>query len=95
MRLQKRISSNARGVLWNIYLPLSKEKIKKSLIENKVECVIADTPTKYLCNTAYFHMLNKTDGKAVFVHIPSLKNMQEEMIKNIVNSMEKIKDSVV
>lgn len=74
---------------------LNIEMIKNGLTENKVECLISDTPTKYLCNAAYFHMLKKTDGKAVFVHIPSLKNMSEEMINNIVNSMEKIKDSVV
>lgn len=67
------------------------ENIKKSLLENKVECVISDTPTRYLCNAAYFHMLKKTDGKAVFIHIPSLKNMSEDMIKNIGNCLERSK----
>lgn len=42
---------------------------------------------EYLCNAAYYHMLQKTDEKAVFVHLPSLKNMSEDMMERIVNCM--------
>lgn len=66
------------------------ERIKDCLTDNQVECVISDTPTRYLCNAAYFHMLKKTDRKAVFIHIPSLKNMSEDLTKKIVIAMEKI-----
>lgn len=31
------------------------------------------------------------DGRAIFIHIPSLKNMPEEMMEKIVNSMERMK----
>ena len=74
---------------------LNIEMIKNGLTENKVECLISDTPTKYLCNAAYFYMLQKMGGKAVFIHIPSLKNTSEDMMEKIINCVEKMKDSVV
>lgn len=55
-----------------------------------VRCCISEVPTQYLCNAAYYHMLRKTDGKAVFIHIPPLKNMSETMMGKIVGCMEEI-----
>ncbi len=40
---------------------------------------ISNKPTRYLCNEAYWHLLRKFNGKAVLVHIPSIKNMNEMM----------------
>lgn len=62
------------------------------LIAGGVQCVVSKIPTKYLCNTAYFHMLQKAYGKAVFIHIPSIKNMSEHMMEKIVKSMEEIEN---
>lgn len=64
----------------------------RCLIESGVQCVISEIPTKYLCNAAYFYMLQKVSGKAVFIHIPSLKNMSEHMMEKIVKSMEEIEN---
>ena len=61
--------------------------ICRHMKETNIPCVVSETPTKYLCNAAYYHMLQKTDEKAVFVHIPSLKNMSEDMMERIVNCM--------
>lgn len=38
---------------------------------------ISDNPTRYLCNEAYWYLLRKFNSKAVLVHIPSIKNMNE------------------
>lgn len=43
-----------------------------------VESYVSDIPTAYLCNVAYFYMLKKYRGKAIFIHIPTCKNMSEE-----------------
>lgn len=66
------------------------EQICDCLISRGVQCTVAQIPTKYLCNAAYFHMLQKVSGKVVFIHIPSIKNMSEEMMEAIVKSMEEI-----
>ena len=55
-----------------------------------VQSSVSEVPTWYLCNAAYYHMLNKTDGKAIFIHLPSIKNMSETMIKNIVVCLQNV-----
>ena len=64
------------------------DKICDYLIASGVQCAVSKIPTKYLCNAAYFHMLQKVFGKAVFIHIPSLKNMSEGMMEGIIKGME-------
>ena len=70
------------------------EKIKDSFEENKIESILSDISTKYLCNEAYFHMLQKTEGKAVFIHIPSLKNMSDDWIEKVAHCMEEVEECV-
>lgn len=55
-----------------------------------LRCVVSEIPTKHLCNAAYYHMLQKVSGKAIFIHIPSIKNMSERMMEEIIKCMEKI-----
>lgn len=64
------------------------DEICRCLTASEVRCVVSNIPTQYLCNAAYFHMLQKVSGKAVFVHIPSTKNMSEGLIGKIVKCME-------
>lgn len=59
------------------------EKMKRRFDETKIQYIISDKPTMYLCNAAYFHMLQKMSGKVVFVHIPTVKNMSEDMMAEI------------
>lgn len=49
---------------------------------SSVKCSVSDKPTHYLCNHAYFHMLGRC-GNTIFVHIPSVKNMTEEMLDKL------------
>ncbi len=62
----------------------------RCLEENDIHCIVSEMPTKYLCNAAYYHMLHKTDGNAVFIHIPSLKNMSEAMSNKLAQCVKKI-----
>lgn len=64
--------------------------ICRRLEASGIRCAVSEIPTKYLCNAAYYHMLQKVSGKAVFIHIPSLKNMSESMVEKIVKCMEQL-----
>lgn len=68
------------------------EAICKHMEENDIRCVVSEMPTKYLCNAAYYHMLYKTAGNTVLIHIPSSKNMSEHMMEKIVKSMGEIEN---
>ena len=49
------------------------EAFSKAGLETKV----SEIPTAYLCNEAYWHLLRKFSGRAVLIHIPTLKNADE------------------
>ena len=68
------------------------DEICGCLATNGVRCAISNIPIQYLCNAAYFRMLQKVSGKAVFIHIPSTKNMSEGLMEKIVKCMEELKD---
>ena len=44
---------------------------------------VSDTPTAWLCNEAYWHMLRKFDGRAVFIHIPTVRNADEAFFRKV------------
>ena len=59
----------------------------KNRIDNKMSYSISDCPTKYLCNSAYYHMLKKNKN-TVFIHIPSIAgvdNCLKEAIIELLN----------
>lgn len=62
----------------------------RCLKESKIQCCVSEIPTRYLCNAAYYHMLRKVEGNAVFIHIPTMKNMSGIMLEKIVSCMEGI-----
>lgn len=43
---------------------------------------ISHSSTGYLCNAAYYHMLKKVPN-TVFIHIPSVRGMNDEMMKKL------------
>ena len=51
--------------------------IKEKLADRGLSAEISEIPTAYLCNEAYWHMLEKFSGRAVFIHIPTIKNVDE------------------
>ena len=44
---------------------------------------LSNQPTHYLCNEAYWYLLKKYHGKAVLVHIPPIKNINENLIDGL------------
>ncbi|MBQ7358787.1 MAG: hypothetical protein IJW63_01685 [Lachnospiraceae bacterium] len=73
-----------------IITQLDCDEIHTNMVSCGICCAVSNIPTRYLCNAAYFHMLQKFSGKVVFIHIPPLKNMSESMVCKILESLEKI-----
>ena len=44
---------------------------------------VSSTPTFYLCNEAYWFALQKFKGNAILIHIPTVKNADENFAENI------------
>lgn len=63
------------------------DQLVRGFRENGIPCDISDAPTHYLCNDAYFKMLQKTNGKAVFVHIPGSRCMTQELMAGILKTL--------
>lgn len=59
------------------------ETIVRKLNENGIIAEIGNEPKYSLCNEAYWYMLNKYCNKVIFVHVPSIKYVDEEFIKKI------------
>ena len=57
--------------------------LSETLAHDGVENVISETPTHYLCNEAYWYALQKFEGRVVFIHIPTLKNIAENLISKM------------
>ena len=55
----------------------------KKRIDNKLSYSISYSPTKYLCNAAFYHMLKKNKN-TVFIHIPSISGMNNCLIEDII-----------
>ena len=56
---------------------LDLEKMTDGFREAGLEAKVSETPTAYLCNEAYWHLLRKFGGRAVLIHIPTMKNADE------------------
>ena len=54
---------------------------------------ISNVPTQYLCNAAYYHMLCK-NKKAVFIHIPSIKRMNDTFMEKLQKLFRKLSQDV-
>lgn len=62
---------------------LNLENISAQLAAASVSNYLSETPTHYLCNNAYWHLLRKFNGNAVLVHIPSIKNISDDFIERL------------
>ena len=66
------------------------EKVKESLRSNGIEAKISDNPKNCLCNEAYWHVLQKFSGRAVFIHIPTIKHADEIFIEKMISAEKEI-----
>lgn len=67
-----------------IYTQMQLSGIEECLKKNAIPYSVSHNSTHYLCNEAYFYMLKKMNGHVVFAHIPSTKNLTEEMLQKLV-----------
>ena len=58
-------------------------EISAQLNKNGISNYLSDKPTHYLCNDAYWCLLQKFNKKVVLIHIPSIKNISERLIEKL------------
>ena len=71
-----------------IYTRANIDNIKNRLKKNGIKSMLSEKPTHYLCNEAYYYMLNKMRCPVVFIHIPSLRYLTDEMMGQLVNALD-------
>ena len=59
------------------------QKLSRCFEAAGILCTISDSPTFYLCNEAYWFALQKFKGNAILIHIPTIKNADENFAENI------------
>ncbi|MDD4492954.1 MAG: hypothetical protein PHV32_01165 [Eubacteriales bacterium] len=57
-----------------------------------LQATVAKRATSYLCNYAYYHVLEIMNGRAIFIHIPPERFLTETMQHRIRNVIETISD---
>lgn len=62
---------------------LSLEKTADCFRDAGLTAEVSVTPTSWLCNEAYWHLLRKFSGRAVLVHIPTMKNADGGLIPKV------------
>ncbi len=67
---------------------LDMEKVSEALRAAGIPAVISDDPVPCLCNEAYLHALEKFSGRAVFIHMPTIRHADKQF-------MEKMKSAVL
>ncbi|MBQ2609366.1 MAG: hypothetical protein II586_03335, partial [Butyrivibrio sp.] len=72
-----------------LYSKLELSKFAESLEIAGIDPVISDDPGKSLCNEAYWHMLSRFNGQAVFIHIPTVRYADEVLIDKMIVSVRK------
>ena len=74
-------SAEKDGVRYSSSLEL--EGFAESFRTAGLAAVVSDTPTSWLCNEAYWYMLRKLNGRAVFIHIPTVRNVDGMFVQRI------------
>ena len=58
--------------------------LEKAIKNLGISCIISNKPTAYLCNAAYYYMLKK-NRNTVFIHIPSIKGMNNSLMNKLLH----------
>lgn len=83
LRVERCAEFDGKSLETNLYA----DQLVRGFRENGIHCDISDTPTHYLCNDAYYRMLKKKNGKAVFIHIPGARCMTQELMSGILKTL--------
>ena len=76
VRIERFAEKNGEKIVSGCDLKNISTRLEKAGIKN----CISDTPSHYLCNEAYWHALQKFNSRAVFIHIPTIKNIDNDFI---------------
>lgn len=57
--------------------------LSRRLDSQSVPFSVSTRPTRYLCNAAYYHMLQKMACPVLLIHIPSRKNMTDALFSQL------------
>ncbi|MCR5803304.1 MAG: hypothetical protein K6G47_03490 [Clostridia bacterium] len=79
IRIEKKASKNGETIVSDVDL----KRLVKKFDSAGFFAFISDEPTAYLCNEAYWYALKKFSGRAVFIHIPTIKNIDESFIEKM------------
>ena len=63
------------------------DQIAEVFGRNEVRCEISERLSHYLCNHAYYRILQKTNGNAILIHIPGNRYMTDDLMEGIVRSV--------
>ena len=74
------------------YSNLDLNKIFDALNAAGIEPLISDRPKDCLCNEAYWNALEKFSGRAVFIHIPTVKHADEVFFDKMKTAMAFMKN---
>ena len=84
-----RIESCAEHCGKRLFSALPLEEITAALHAHGIKSILSSKPTHYLCNDAYFKLLERNNCKVVLIHIPSIRNTNHTLFNGIINSVEK------
>ena len=62
---------------------LDLEKLAEAINCAGIPTIISEKPTAYLCNEAYWNILEKFNGRAVFIHVPTIKHVDESFAQTM------------
>lgn len=83
LRNEIRIETIAQKNSENFRTKIDFQKLSGRFEAAGILCTISDSPTFYLCNEAYWYALQKFKGNAILIHIPTIKNGDENFAENI------------
>ena len=69
-----------------LYTETESSVVAQALASFGIRSYIAEKPTNYLCNAAYYHLLSK-NPRAILLHIPPLRHMAEEQMRAILTAL--------
>ena len=59
------------------------DKMRERFFQYGIKTEISIFPSQYLCNEAYWHLLDKYHGNVVLIHIPTLKHFCDNWIISV------------
>lgn len=65
------------------YSELRSDELAAALNAAGIKTVISDDPKNCLCNEAYWNALSRFEGRAIFIHIPTIRNADEAFLSKM------------